>query len=52
MCRSPPGPWSATAFRSDRATFVVASREEAVLPKERLLEIGGTREGIRKWASK
>jgi len=39
-------------FLSDRATFVVASREEAVLPKERLLEIGGTREGIRKWASK
>jgi NADH-quinone oxidoreductase subunit I len=40
-------------FLSDVATFVVASREEAVLPKERLLEIGGVRPGgIRKWAAK
>lgn len=39
-------------FMSDVATFVVGSREEAVLPKERLLEIGGRRTGIRKWASK
>lgn len=39
-------------FMSDVATFVVASREEAVLPKERLLEIGGRRTGIKKWAVK
>ncbi len=39
-------------FMSDVATFVVSSREEAVLPKERLLEIGGRRSGIRKWATK
>ena len=39
-------------FMSDVATFVVASREEAILPKERLLEIGGKHEGIKKWASK
>ncbi len=40
-------------FMSDVATFVVSSREEAILPKEKLLEIGGTRPGgIRKWASK
>ncbi len=39
-------------FMSDVATFVVASREEAILPKERLLEIGGRRSGIRKWATK
>jgi NADH-quinone oxidoreductase subunit I len=39
-------------FMSDVATFVVASREEAVLPKERLLEIGSRRPGIRKWATK
>jgi NADH-quinone oxidoreductase subunit I len=39
-------------FMSDVATFVVSSREEAVLPKERLLEIGGARPGIAKWASK
>ena len=39
-------------FLSDVATFVVSSREEAVLPKERLLEIGGQHRGIRKWASK
>ncbi len=39
-------------FMSGVATFVVSSREEAVLPKERLLEIGGQHEGIRKWASK
>ncbi len=40
-------------FMSDVATFVVSSREEAVLPKEKLLEIGGVRAGgVRKWASK
>lgn len=40
-------------FLSDVATFVVASREEAILPKEKLLELGGTRaEGVSKWASK
>ncbi len=40
-------------FLSDVATFVVSSREEAVLPKEKLLDIGGVRPGgIRKWATK
>ena len=40
-------------FLSDVATFVVGSRDEAVLPKEKLLEIGGVRPmKIRKWASK
>jgi NADH-quinone oxidoreductase subunit I len=40
-------------FMSDNATFVASSREDAVLNKERLLELGGRREGqIRKWASK
>jgi NADH-quinone oxidoreductase subunit I len=40
-------------FLSDVATFVVASRDEAVLPKEKLLEIGGVRPmKIRKWAGK
>lgn len=40
-------------FLSDVATFVVTSREEAILPKEKLLQIGGIRRGgIRKWASK
>jgi NADH-quinone oxidoreductase subunit I len=40
-------------FLSDVATFVVDSRAQAVLPKEKLLEIGGRRElKIKKWASK
>ena len=40
-------------FLSDNATFVVASRDEAILPKEKLLELGGVRPGgIRKWAAK
>ena len=40
-------------FMSDIATFVAGSREEAILPKEKLLELGGKREGgIRKWESK
>ncbi len=40
-------------FMSDNATFVAASRADAVLPKERLLELGGVHSGgIRKWASK
>lgn len=40
-------------FMSDVATFVVSSREEAVLPKERLLELGGARpDPIHKWAAK
>lgn len=40
-------------FMSDVATFVVASREEAILPKEKLLEIGGQRPmPIKKWANK
>jgi len=40
-------------YMSDVATFVVSSREEAVLPKEKLLEIGGKLDRpIHKWASK
>jgi NADH-quinone oxidoreductase subunit I len=40
-------------FMSDVATFVVESREQAILPKEQLLEIGGRRAmKIRKWANK
>ncbi|MBP7149353.1 MAG: 4Fe-4S binding protein, partial [Acidobacteria bacterium] len=40
-------------FLTDVATFVVASRDEAVLPKERLLELGGVLpRPIKKWASK
>jgi NADH-quinone oxidoreductase subunit I len=39
-------------FMSSVATFVVSSRDEAILPKEKLLEIGGKHTGIRKWAAK
>lgn len=40
-------------FLSTVASFVVSSREEAILPKEKLLELGGVRPGgIKKWASK
>lgn len=44
-------------FLSPVATFVVGSRDEAVLPKERLLELGEKVDrrrisGIRKWAAK
>jgi NADH-quinone oxidoreductase subunit I len=40
-------------FMSGIASFVASSREEAILPKEKLLELGGVRPGgIRKWAAK
>jgi len=40
-------------FLSETATFVVSSREEAILPKEKLLELGGTRrDPIHKWSGK
>lgn len=40
-------------FMSDIPALVVASREEAILPKEKLLELGGVRPGgIHKWAAK
>lgn len=40
-------------FMSGIATFVAPTREAAILPKEKLLELGGVRAGdIKKWASK
>ncbi len=40
-------------FMSDIPALVVSSRAQAILPKEKLLELGGVRPGgIRKWAAK
>lgn len=40
-------------FLSDRFEFAPTSREEMIFPKEKLLELGGTRpDPIRKWAHK